>query len=144
MKMRPGIVTSAERRKYQRRLPMMSNTRSRLASQRRPPRRPGHELLLAHAVEGRLTRPVAADDDPQDRARDGDRTEHRDEDTDDEDEGEATDRRRAEEIEDRGGDEGRHVRVEDRVPGPPRTPPHRPGQGLAHAHLPPHPFEAWG
>src|SRR4051812_29235967 len=119
MKISPGIVTRAERRKNQRRLPMMSNTRAGLSPEAAPSRRQarGDELLVADAVEVRSSRPVANDDPAQDRPRDDDRAEHRDKHAQDQDEGEATDRRRAEQVQDRRGDEARHVRVEDRVPG---------------------------
>src|SRR5215212_4655612 len=103
MKISPGIVTSAEIRKNQRRLPMMSNTRARLASQPRPAGQPRsrHKLLVAHSVQACLARPVPEHDRAEDRASDDDRAEHRDEDAEDQDEREATNRRRAEEIEDR-------------------------------------------
>src|SRR5690242_12925330 len=122
MKIRPGIVTSSEIRKNQRRLPTMSNTRARL-SEPSPRTRAGarDELLRAHAVEARFAQPALGDEGPQDRSGDDARAEHRDEDAQDQDEGEAADRRRAEEVQDRGRDQARHVRVEDRVPGPPEA-----------------------
>src|SRR4051794_35477642 len=98
MKIRPGIVTTRERAKNQRRFPMMSNTGAGLsphpAARRGPPGR--RELLLADAEPVGLARPAPADDPAQDRPGHDDRAEHRDEDADDQDEGEPADRRRAE------------------------------------------------
>src|SRR6266550_1310176 len=116
MKIRPGMVTRPEMRKNQRRLPMMSNTRAGLSPDPRPTRPSCDELLLAHPEQAGLPGPAPGDDPAQDRPRHDDRAEHRDEDAEDQDEGEAADRRGPEEIEDRRGDEARHVRVEDRVP----------------------------
>src|SRR5262245_66264999 len=117
MKSSPGMVMMAEKRKYRRRFPMMSNTPS-LASERLPAGAAGHELLVGHAVQPGLAGPVAGDDRPEDRPGHDDRAEHRDEHADDQDEGEAADHRRPEQVQDRRGDQARHVRAEDRVPGP--------------------------
>src|SRR5947207_566132 len=134
MKIRPGTVTRREKAKNQFRLPTMSNTPAGLSS-KRPAGGTGDELALAHAVQGRVAGPLAADDDAQDRARNHDRREHRDEHADDEDEGEAADDRRSEQVEDRGGDQARHVRVEDRVPGSAEARLDRRRQRLAEAQL---------
>src|SRR4029079_2940349 len=117
MKRRSGIVMIAEKRKYQRRLPMMSNTLG-LASERRPAGAASDELLLGDAVEPGLAAPGAGDDHPEDAPGHDDRAEHRDEHADDQDEREAADHRRPEQVQDRRGDQARHVRVEDRVPPP--------------------------
>src|SRR5713226_2709629 len=116
MKKSPGMVRRPEKMKNQRRLPMMSNTTAGLSSECRSTDRSGEELLLGHAEQPRLTRGVLANDEAQDGPGHGDRGEHRDEHTDDQDEREASNRRRAEPVQDPGRDEARHVRVEDRVP----------------------------
>src|SRR6185369_15130929 len=103
MKMRPGMVTSAEKRKKYRRRPTTSNTTAGLSPDRSATDRSGEEFLLGYAVVPRLPGTVLADNDPQDRARDGDRGEHRDQDADDQDQREAADRRRTEPVEDDGG-----------------------------------------
>src|SRR5439155_11613066 len=107
--------------KNQFRFPMMSNTRARLASEPGPTGSPHarDELAGADAVEAGATRPATRHDGPQDRAGHDDRAEHGDEDAEDQDEGKAADRRRPEQVQDRRGDQARHVRVEDRVPGAP-------------------------
>src|SRR5215203_2731100 len=134
MKITPGIVSSSENAKNQRRLPMMSNTRAGLSPDRAA-RRAREELVLRDAVEARLAGPRLLHDDAHDRPGDGHRGEHRDEDTDDQDEAEAADRRRAEQEQDQGGDEARHVRVEDRVPGAVEAGLDRGGQALADPQL---------
>src|SRR5579859_1962818 len=99
MKMRPGMVTSSDRPKNQRRLPMMSNTAACLAPpERRPAARTLDELSLGDAVQPRPPSPRLGDDDAEDRPGDDDRREHRREHAEDEDEGEALDHRRAEEV----------------------------------------------
>src|SRR5262245_53331110 len=111
MKSRPGIVMMAEKRKYQRLLPMMSNT-PRLAPDGRSAGAAGYELFLGHAVQRRTPSPLLGDDPAQDRPGDDDRAEHRDEHADDQHEREAADHRRSEDVQDRRGDQTRHVRVE--------------------------------
>src|SRR5688500_14995050 len=83
MKIRPGIEMSAEKRKNQFRFPTTSNTRSRLAADHRPAGTAGHELVLGHAEQTSLARPVLGHEHAQDRAGHGDRGEHRDEDAED-------------------------------------------------------------
>src|SRR3989304_4419836 len=128
MKIRPGIVMRREKAKNQRFLPMTSNTGRRLAPNRGPAARPVDELGFGDPVEAGLAGPVLGHDDPQDRPGDGDRGEHRGQDAEDEDEGEALDHRGAEEVQDRGDDQARHVRGEDRGPGPGDGRPRGPGQ----------------
>src|SRR5207344_628560 len=82
MKITPGMVSSSENPKNQRRLPMMSNTRAGLSPDRAA-RRTREELVLGDAVQARLAGPRLRDDDAHDRPGDGHRGEHRDEDTDD-------------------------------------------------------------
>src|SRR5690242_12205928 len=76
----------------------------------------GDELLVAQTPQARPARPLLADEDTHDRPRDDDRAEHRRQYADDQDQREAADHGRPEGVEDRGGDEARHVRVEDGVP----------------------------
>src|SRR3954449_8501365 len=135
MKSTPGIVMSSERAKNHLRLPTMSNTPASLSPEGGAAGRPGDELRFGHAVERRLLCPVLPDDDAEDGSRHGDGREHRDEHADDEDEREAADRRRPEEEQDRRRDEARHVRVEDRVPGPAEAGLDGRRQGLAEAQL---------
>ena len=71
---------------------MTSNTRARLAPDDGRVGAQGHELVVAQAVQGRLARPVLADDPAQDGPGHDDRAEHRDEHADDQDEREAADR----------------------------------------------------
>src|SRR5205085_2376186 len=112
MKMSPGIVISSEKAKNHLRLLIRSNTAS-LATERAPAGWSGGELGIGHAVEAGLSGPILGHDDSQDAAGDRDRGEHRGQHADDQDERKALDDRRAEEVQDRGGDEARHVRVED-------------------------------
>src|SRR5262249_10574419 len=140
MNSRPGIVISSENAKYQRRLPMMSNTLG-LAAEGWPAGAARHELLVGHAVEPRLASPRPGHDEPEDRPGHDDRAEHRHEHADDQDEREAADHGRPEEVQDRRRDQARHVRVEDRVPGSAEAGLDGRGQGLAQAHLLFHPLE---
>src|SRR5829696_7574487 len=83
MKMRPGMVRSAEKRKNHLRRPTTSNTTAGLSPDRSATDRSGEEFLLGNPVVARLSGPVLADHDAQDRSGDGDCCEHRDEDADD-------------------------------------------------------------
>src|SRR5664279_2112503 len=76
--LRPGIVSRPENRKNQRRLPMTSNTRARLAS--RAAGEAAEELIVAHPEQRRTLEGRHPDDDPQDRPGHHDRGEHRDQD----------------------------------------------------------------
>src|SRR5664280_643825 len=140
MKKRPGTTIRPEKRKNQRRFPMMSSTSARLTAATGD-QRSGLELLLAESVEARRAGPVVADDPAQDRPRHGDRGEHRAEHTDDQDQREAPDRRRPEDVQDRGGDERGHVRVEDGVPGAVEASLHRRAERLPGTELLLHPLE---
>src|SRR5512140_4001753 len=111
MKKMPGMTMMPEKRKNQRRFPMMSSTGARLPAA--PGRqRSGHEPLFAEPVEARRAGPLVADYPAQDRPGQRDRGEHRAEHADDEDEREAADRGRPEEVEDGRRDQGGHVRVQ--------------------------------
>src|ERR1035437_5337296 len=117
MKIRPGTRIRPEKRKNQFRLPMMSNTSASLPSAESTDHGSGLELLVAYAEEpGFLDAPLAHHKAHQG-PRYGDGGEHRRCDTDDQNQGKSLDRGRSAHVQNGGGDQRRHVRVEDRVPG---------------------------
>src|SRR5450759_1295063 len=105
MKKRPGTTMMPEKRKNQRRFPMMSSTRARLPAATGQ-ERPSRELLFAQPVQARHAGPFVADHPAQDRPGHRDRGEHGAEHADDQDQRKAADRGRPEDVQDRRGDEG--------------------------------------
>ena len=118
MKKSPGIVIRRREQEEPAALPDEVIARPRASRTPWPSDRTREELALRHAVQRRLPEAILLDDPAEHRPAHGDRGEHRGEHADHQDQGEAADGRRPEPEQDARRDQARHVRVEDRVPGP--------------------------